>query len=206
MEPIRSLLPRAKLLVAMVVLAGASAFAASAVLAQSPEELLANPTERLVTPRIPAARPGLLTRSRPTRITTGSDSVWVGHSIQIQNPLDHTTFSYGPYHVGRGLNRPKVGGSAAENSGVWTWDHFQAGESDSLQGWWPMRRAYGIVGAGALADVDRPWWAVDIGNQGNYVLPSAQGRTRGGAGSSRSSGQTGRFAFGRCQLDRPASG
>src|SRR5207249_5848645 len=28
-------------------------------------------------------------------------------------------------------------------------------------------------------DFQRPWWAVDIGNQGNYVLPGTQGRTRG---------------------------
>ena len=103
MEPIRSPLLTSKLLLATLLLAGVAAFAASTVLAQSVEELLANPAERLVTPRIPAARPGLLARSRPTRITTGSDSVWVGHSIQVQNALDHTTFSYGPYHVGRGL-------------------------------------------------------------------------------------------------------
>src|SRR5207245_1416281 len=64
-------------------------------------------------------------------------------------------------------------------SGVWSWDKFVAGESDSLQGWWPMRRIYTITGGLTLADTDRPWWAVDVGNQGNYVLDAADGRTFG---------------------------
>src|SRR5439155_3892827 len=41
-----------------------------------------------------------------------------------------------------------------------------------------------ITGGLTLADTDRPWWAVDHGNQGNYVLPKSHavawgGRTKG---------------------------
>ena len=94
-------------------------------------------------------------------------------------PGSPATYSFGPWRVGRGNNRPAPSGSDADNSGVWSWDKFVAGESDSLQGWWPMRRIYTITGGLTLADTDRPWWAVDVGNQGNYVLDAADGRTFG---------------------------
>jgi len=145
-------------------------------LAQSPEDLGGDPVERIVLPGLHSRTPRAA-RARPARSLNTPDSIWIGHSIQTQNPLDHTTFSFGPYHVGVGLFRPKGAGSAAENSGFWDWDHFD--QADSLQGWWPMRRVYGITGGLTFADTDRPWWAVDIGNQGNYVLNSNNGRTRG---------------------------
>ena len=145
-------------------------------LAQSPEDLGGDPVERIVLPGLHSRTPRAA-RARPARSLNTPDSIWIGHSIQTQNPLDHTTFSFGPYHVGVGLFRPKGAGSAAENSGFWDWDHFD--QADSLQGWWPMRRVYGITGGLTFADTDRPWWAVDIGNQGNYVLNSNTGRTRG---------------------------
>ena len=160
------------LLVALAVIAAPPAHA------QSYEGVSGDPGDRVLISRAAHARSGSTSYARPARVATGNDSVWVGHSIQIQNPLDHTTFSYGPFHVGVGLNRPQAGGSAAENSGLWDWDHFQ-GESDSLQGWWPMRRVYSITGGLTIPDDQRPWWAVDIGNQGNDVLNSANGRTRG---------------------------
>jgi len=151
----------------------------SSARAQGPGDVGSDPVERRVSPARPHGHRGGASRAGLARAALIGDSIWIGHSIQTQNPLDHTTFSYGPYHVGVGLNRPKAGGSAAENSGLWDWDHMAPGEADSLQGWWPMRRVYSITGGLTLADTDRPWWAVDIGNQGNYVLNSNNGSTRG---------------------------
>ena len=161
-----------------LLLAGTASLAAPA-LGQVSGDAGSDPVERLAAPHLPHPRAGSPAHVGPARATGVNDSTWVGHSIQTQNPLDHTTFSYGPFHAGVGLFRPRAGGSAAENSGFWDWDHFQPDESDSLQGWWPMRRAYSITGGLTLLDTDRPWWAVDMGNQGNYVLNSANGRTRG---------------------------
>ena len=42
-----------------------------------------------------------------------------------------------------------------------------------------MPRRYSITGGLTLTDDQRPWWATDNGNLGNYVLNSASGRTVG---------------------------
>src|SRR5690349_11704202 len=92
----------------------------------------AEPVDRLVVAR---ARPTSPSRhiSLVRATSSGLDSIWIGHSIQTMNPLDHSTWSYGPWHVGRGNNRPPPSGPAADTSGLWAWDHFVPGESDSLQ-------------------------------------------------------------------------
>src|SRR5262249_48912710 len=107
MTPIRRAWRPSNLLFALVFLSGVAA--GSTARAQSAEDFNGDLPSKLVTPRI-ASRSGHGARVSPARVSTGSDSVWVGHSIQVQNPLDHTTFSYGPYHVGVGLNRPNPGG------------------------------------------------------------------------------------------------
>src|SRR5258706_2324071 len=103
--------------------------------------------------------------SLAARATLG-DTTWVGHTLPV------APYCYGPWHIGTGPNSP---GSGNPN-GIWDWDTFASGESDSLQGWWPIRLSYLITGDLAIADTDRPWWAVDIGNQGNYVSNSHQQR------------------------------
>ncbi len=154
-------------------------------LGQSVEEQRGDLPARLATSAIHSAvPPGRGTRARAgtaARATGGPfyNTIWLGHSVQTVVPGTPSTYSFGPWHIGRGNNHPSATGSAADNSGVWTWNDWNAGESDSLQGWWPMRRAYSTTGALTLNDVDRPWWAVDVGNQGNYVMNSAQGRTFG---------------------------
>ena len=50
----------------------------------------------------------------------------------------------------------------------WDWDAPVHG--DSLQGWWPARHRYECTGGCELSDRERPWWAIDIGNQANYVI------------------------------------
>jgi hypothetical protein len=63
--------------------------------------------------------------------------------------------------------------------GTWDWEAPVLG--DSLQGWWPIRLAYDDVGP-ARTDRNRPWWAIDIGNQANYRINAASGRTFGVVG------------------------
>jgi hypothetical protein len=55
-----------------------------------------------------------------------------------------------------------------QDTGYWDWDHPVHG--DSLQGWWPVRHRYECTGGCEIADSQRPWWAIDIGNQANYVI------------------------------------
>src|SRR5258705_6267114 len=167
-----------KSFVALLLMLGAAASMSSLAFAQV-DDIKADLGNKLMNARSAQARISSAARQSPARISAVGDSIWIGHSIQTIVAGSPNTYSFGPFHVGRGDNRPGLVTGVAANSGVWTWDHFVGGESDSLQGWWPFRRAYSIAVAQTASDVDRPWWAVDIGNQGNYVLPSAQGRTRG---------------------------
>jgi len=171
-----------KSFVALLILVGAAASMTGLALAQQ-EGANGDLANKLVSPRAKAERGTVGARQSPARVSTsGLDSIWIGHSVQTVVPGTPSTYSSSPWKVGRGLNRPGVPG-AANNSGVWTWDNLAAGE-DSLEGWWPMRRVYSITGGLTLADTDRPWWAVDFGNQGNYVLQKSHavaggGRTKG---------------------------
>ena len=91
--------------------------------------------------------------------------------MQNATGLPGTPGGYGPYKVGRGT-RLHSGAASDFPNGVWTFDHFQGGsDSDSLQGWWPVALPYGSVGGSNANDKDRPWFALDWGNQGNYVIP-----------------------------------
>src|SRR6266487_2593428 len=106
-----------------------------------------NVGEKLVNLRSIKERMSSAARQSPARTSALSESTWVGPSIQTSVPGNPSTYSYGPFHVGRGNNRPSLSyspGPAADknNSGLWTWDRFNANESDSLQGWWPYRRAF----------------------------------------------------------------
>jgi len=101
-----------------LLLAGTASLAAPA-LGQVSGDAGSDPVERLAAPHLPHPRAGSPAHVGPARATGVNDSTWVGHSIQTQNPLDHTTFSYGPFHAGVGLFRPRAGGSAAENIGFW---------------------------------------------------------------------------------------
>jgi hypothetical protein len=71
---------------------------------------------------------------------------------------------------GAGFHRPPAQG------GMWDWEPTAGAylHGDSLQGWWPRRLVYVTTGGQTLSDWQRPWWAVDIGNQLNYVLGSGQ--------------------------------
>src|SRR4029453_2307921 len=127
--------------------------------------------------------------SRAARLRTSSigfdpDTVWIGHIADPSwRPKDRNgntmsaasfpsiaTGGYGPYHVGRGDHRPGLGLGASYN-GLWDWDHFQPGESDSLMGWWPLPRPF-QSGAliGGEEDKRRPFFGFDYGHVGNYAI------------------------------------
>ena len=62
------------------------------------------------------------------------------------------------------------------------WDNFTGIQApDSLQGWWPYEREYNSTGGLTLTDDNRPWWCLDYGNVGNFVISqqSAAKRTFG---------------------------
>lgn len=97
--------------------------------------------------------------------TVGPPMWWVGQVYTGQGcniPDDPWLVKAGPSSTTWGTSVPDA---------QWTWDPTDPCE-DSLSGWWPIRRAYSITGGSTLLDTDRPWWALDYGNQGNYVLNS----------------------------------
>ena len=96
------------------------------------------------------------------------ETTWVGHT-------SGTPSSGPPWYMGRGPARP--GGNS---DGVWDWDHLHSGLLDSLQGWWPVLRDYGNIASPSVSDVQRPWTALDYGNQANQR--PVQGRTPGVVG------------------------
>jgi hypothetical protein len=127
-------------------------------------------------------------RSRVSKLRTSAtgvdpDTVWIGHVTQVAG--------YGPHSIGRGP-RLMVGGTpgggpaskpASSFEGVWSFDHFRPGETDSLQGWWPLAMPFASVGPSDKDDCLRPWFALDYGNQGNYSIPQgAPKRTFGVTG------------------------
>jgi len=106
------------------------------------------------------------------------DTTWLGHSYS-----DHwsPTLNWWNLHTGEVLptTTPKP------SNAMWDWDHSTGlaghGIADSLEGWWPVRRQYDLTGGLTLPDANRPWWALDIGNQVNYVINqgNAAKRTKG---------------------------
>lgn len=129
------------------------------------QEIGEEPEARLVGSRVHHV-PRLPQTAGIRRASAANDTTWIGHS-----PTG--TYRYGPYQVGVGPNRPGSG----DPNGVWDWDTFAPGENDSLQGWWPISRTYVLTGGLTIPDTDRPWWAAEYGNVGNYVLNS-QHQTR----------------------------
>jgi hypothetical protein len=93
-----------------------------------------------------------------------------------------STGGYGPFKIGRGPRRITGGllGTAAAYDGVWSFDHFQGGETDSAQGWTFVQPAHSSIGPSDLDDNLRPWFGLDGGNRANHR--PVQGRTFGVTG------------------------
>src|SRR5262249_27224277 len=91
------------------------------------------------------------------------------------------TGGYGPYRIGRGDYRPGIGPGTHYN-GTWDWDHYgpatpaqgsfpaRGVEDDSLMGWWPLARPFQSGDGVNVNDNARPFYGLDYGNQGNYVI------------------------------------
>src|SRR5690349_17960227 len=107
-----------------------------------------------------------LVGSRAQRLGTSAgpdpDSVYVGKSY-----TNHT----GPGNYWNIYTGTYLPGLNSGSNAFWDWDNsvgIQA--ADSLMGWWPLRRQYNSTGGLTLTDDQRPWWALDHGNIGNYVI------------------------------------
>ncbi len=137
--------------------------------------------------------------SKATRLRTSDvndpDTVWIGHiGDATWRPKDRNgnimtevafptiqTGGYGPYRIGRGDHRPGIGPGAHYN-GIWDFDHYagaspaqgsfpaRAAENDSLMGWWPLARPFQSGDAVNVNDKARPFYGLDYGNQGCYVI------------------------------------
>ena len=104
--------------------------------------------------------------SRVERLRTSAgpdpDTVYVGKSYANHTAPDN----YWNIYTGTYLPGLNLGTNA-----FWDWDNSVGIQApDSLHGWWPTHRQYNSTGGITLTDDQRPWWALDHGNLGNYVL------------------------------------
>ena len=153
-----------KSFVALLLLVGAAATLATAAFANVDELNNSDFPGKLINARMSQEGMSLASKLR----TSGpGDTTWVGYS---------PTFAGSNYwSVGTGANRGLS--TAAGDHGYWDWDAPVHG--DSLQGWWPVRQLYTGTGGLTLSDDIRPWWAMDHGNQVNYVINQGAKRTFG---------------------------
>jgi hypothetical protein len=118
-------------------------------------------------------------RSRAARLGTSTspqntDTTWVGFTPGHQTGENYWSIYSG--HGKDGYYRPSNG---QPNKGLWDWEVPVHG--DSLQGWWPIQTRY-FGGVGTFGDRDHPVTTLDFGNQANYVINQANGRTFGVTG------------------------
>jgi hypothetical protein len=122
--------------------------------------------------------------TRAARLRTAQDpgdpdTVYIGHIYDQTFTAGGKMVAggYGPYRVGRGPNLPTRAGAPVTigDNGAWDFDRFQGqfspggAETDSLQGWWPVARAY-QSGATTFGDYARSFQGFDYGNNVNYVI------------------------------------
>src|SRR5215831_10454997 len=100
----------------------------------------------------------------------------------VSGPVDTTFCGFVPGKVtatnywGLGIGNFKAFSSNVADYGYWSWDndavHNNIAEvhGDSLFGWWPIRNIMNGTGGLTLNDDQRPWWAVDIGNNANEIV------------------------------------
>jgi len=143
--------------VALLLLVGAAAMLASSAFAQTDDQGI-----KLVNAKM--AKELLNSRAHRLGVSAGPDpdTVYVGKSYTNHTgPQNYWNIYTGSYLPGLNLG----------TNAFWDWDNsvgIQA--ADSLHGWWPLHRQYNSAGGLTLTDDQRPWWALDHGNLGNYVI------------------------------------
>src|SRR5262252_6567532 len=143
--------------VALLLLCGAAAMLASSAFAQSEDLGI-----KLVNAKM--AKDLMSSRAHVLGVSAGPDpdTVYIGKSYTNHTgPTNYWNIWVGDY----------LPGTTAATNAFWDWDNsvgIQA--ADSLHGWWPLRRQYNSTGGLTLTDDERPWWALDHGNIGNYVI------------------------------------
>ncbi len=160
-----------KSLVSLLLAVGATAFVANMALA-SPDD------GDVVNPKLMNANMSKELQSRATRLgssATTVDTTYIGYTPgkqsasnywSIWSGSDKFSVPTGPYH------RPPAQGA------MWDFDGPYI-NGDSLQGWWSVRSDY-TTSRGTLPDYNRPWRALDYGNDVNYSFGA--GRTYGVVG------------------------
>ena len=150
-----------KSVVALLLLAGAAAALANTAIAR--EELGDNVGTKLMNAQLQRE----MRSAAAARTSAVGDTTYVGFV-----PGKVTATNY----WGIGVGAFRVYSSNAADYGYWGWDndgvHNNIAEvhGDSLFGWWPQRGIENGTGGQTLSDDNRPWWAIDIGNQVNYVI------------------------------------
>ena len=163
--------------VALLLLVGAAAMVANIAFASPEDNDLGI---KLVNAKM--VKEMLSSRAAHTRTSAGvdPDTVWFGHSYTDHTGYDGVNASsiVNYWNVYAGVNYP---GTANAANAVWDFDNttgFVRYVGDSLAGWWPAQRSYGSTGGLTLTDDNRPWWALDHGNQVNYVINAGPGGKR----------------------------
>jgi len=140
-----------KAFLALLLLVGAAATVANVALAD----------EGVMKPSYQLLRQSLAAKSQDLRTSAvASDSQFVGHSH-----TNHYNGATNPWNIYVGTARPGINPA---NSAIWDFDDQTGIAQDSLQGWWPIRLPYRYAPISTMTDDQRPWYAVDHGNQINY--------------------------------------
>jgi hypothetical protein len=157
--------------VALLLLVGAAAALASTAYARVDELGGDDVQSKLINAQMVREMRSAVVRSG---VSSTGDTTYVGFVPGKVGPGNY-------WGIGKGDN---VGYPvAASQYGVWNWDDGIAGNiaqvhGDSLFGWWPSRDLYTSTGGLTLPDDQRPWWAIDIGNNANYVINQGAGLKR----------------------------
>lgn len=138
--------------VALLLMVGAVAFTAGLALAQEENGQIVG--TKLMNARMSQE---LLTRAAKlgsSTVPAVNDTVFVGYNS------DYAGSNY--WSIGQGDGRYPVSAPAGGYKGLWTWEYPI--HSDSLEGWWPIRMQHTNTSAATRTDVNRPWWAIEMGN------------------------------------------
>ncbi|MBI1798402.1 MAG: hypothetical protein HYR73_01810, partial [Candidatus Eisenbacteria bacterium] len=169
--------------VALLLLIGAVAVTANAALAQLGGE--DNVGMKLMNAQIAQQ---MHSRAAKLGVSTTNDTVFIGYSTA------GAVTNY--WKVGKGATKPRPHQSGpapafsqTNTDGWWTFENPVNG--DSLQGWWPTRSTHANVSGATRVDKNRPWWAIEVGNNANYVINERRDLTDAAAPGNRTYGVVG---------------